>query len=181
MDDISRSICVLHALHTSSHTHTHDHTLSHSLTLSHTLSLSPSLHTHQDGMRFWGSMANSWNSLLSLMVKSSDFPILAPYFVGWKMAHDDDYCKLGRHKNQWLCYFLPMTNCTGNVAVQCMPTAPAVCRTVCGSSGGRCSGHECSTMHAKECSTMHANECSTMHADSSDAVLLCRQFHCGII
>jgi hypothetical protein len=46
------------------------------------------------------------------MVMSKDFPIVAPYFVGWEMAGDDDYCKLARHQNQWLCYFLPMTNCT---------------------------------------------------------------------
>jgi hypothetical protein len=67
----------------------------------------------QDGMRFWGSMSDQWSVLMAWMVTKKDLPIIAPYFVGWEMAGDSEYCgHIKDHQNKWLCYFLPMTNCS---------------------------------------------------------------------
>ena len=67
----------------------------------------------KDAGRFWGSMANAWHNLLGSALSSVTTHIVAPFFYGeaW-MANDHKFCKDQQGSNMFLCYFLPMTNCS---------------------------------------------------------------------
>jgi hypothetical protein len=73
---------------------------------------SRNLYLMQDAGRFWGSLANLYQDVAWFTVIRPQSPIQMPYFLNWPMAYDKEYCKDRAGKNLWLCYFLPMSNCS---------------------------------------------------------------------